>query len=115
VAALSGLQPWLRPWANALLVVAHRAGYSVHVASVRRSWSSQARLYRAYLRNQRADPGGVGVRYLPAAAPGHSLHQLGRAFDLNGDERALTYLGRVWRAWGGRYGGPNKDPVHFEA
>lgn len=113
--SLRGLQPWLYPWAVALLRYAAQSGFPVKVASVRRSYSSQARLYRVYLRNRAADPGGEGTRYLPAAAPGTSTHQVGRAFDLNGDSAHLRILGKVWTQWGGTYGGVFKDPVHFEA
>jgi LAS superfamily LD-carboxypeptidase LdcB len=115
VATLAGLQPWLRPWATALLLQARREGLAVVLASTRRSWSTQSRLYRRYLLNKRLDPGGEGIRYLPAARPGTSLHQVGRAFDLNGDSRALTRLGAIWKSWGGTYGGAFNDPVHFEA
>jgi hypothetical protein len=87
----------------------------VRVTSVYRGPGIQARLFSAYLRNRHRDPTGEGVRYLPAAAPGGSLHQYRRAFDLSGSDAHLAELGRVWQQWGGVYGGAFHDPVHFEA
>lgn len=95
-----GLQPWLRPWALALVQPVRG---SITITSVYRSWSEQLHLYRNRGRN----------RY-PVLPPGQSKHQYGRAWDMTADEDLLGYLGRVWQGWGGRWGGPS-DPIHFEA
>src|SRR5439155_23074607 len=87
VAEISGLQHWLRPYATALLGLAAQRGVYVEVTSVRRSYASQARLYRNFLRGR--------SRY-PAAPPGRSAHEHGRAFDLNASPQALACLGGVW-------------------
>ena len=105
MARLGGLQPWLRPWADALLSWATRQGWSYRITSVRRSYRTQARLYRDYLR---------GRTRFPALPPGQSLHQVGRAFDVVADRRVLKALGARWRAMGGRWGGA-EDVIHFEA
>jgi hypothetical protein len=99
---LTELQPWLYPWAAALVALASQA--HVQVSSVRRTWQQQAQLYAAFRR---------GESHYPALPPGRSLHQYGRAFDLIGPAAVLGQLGDVWRSWGGRWG--PEDPIHFEA
>lgn len=106
MASIRSLQPWLYPWAAALLRVAASQGWHVTVTSCRRSYSQQARLYRAFL---------AGHSEYPAAPPGHSLHEVGRAFDLAGVSSQLEQLGAVWESWGGTYGKKFNDPIHFEA
>ena len=106
MASLRGLDRRLYPWAAALLDLAAREGWDVAVTSVRRSYSQQARLYRNYLR---------GLSRYPAAPPGRSLHQVGRAFDLRAAEAVLERLGAIWEQWGGTWGGRGEDPIHFEA
>jgi len=98
----AGLQPWLQPYAIAL----YRAWPYAQVTSVRRSSSEQARLYAAFLRGE--------SRY-PAAPPGHSLHELGRAWDMVAPAAILEQFGLLWESWGGRWGGRFGDPIHFEA
>jgi len=78
----------------------------VEVTSVARSSVTQARLYREYL---------AGKSTYPAAPPGRSYHEYGRAFDLKADPRILAYLGAVWSSWGGTWGAKFGDPIHFEA
>src|SRR5262245_59105631 len=106
MASLIGLQPWLRPWAGQLLDYARRRGFPVVLTSVLRSRVSQARLYRDYI---------SGKSTYPAAPPGHSMHELGRAFDVAADQRVLAELGKVWQQWGGTWGQKFGDPIHFEA
>src|SRR5207247_5096985 len=81
-ARLEELQPWLYPWASYLVRFA--SAYGAHVTSVRRSWREQAALYADYL---------AGYSPYPAAPPGQSMHQLGRAFDLAASAKLLAYLG----------------------
>jgi len=104
-ARLTELQPWLYPWAAALVRAAQSYGGSL--SSVRRSYSEQLQLYENYRR---------GLSRYPALPPGRSLHQVGRAFDIAAPDRVLRWLGRVWESWGGRWGGRDgTDPIHFEA
>ncbi len=104
-ARLEELEPWLYPWANYLVRFA--SAYGAHVTSVRRSYREQLQLYTDYL---------SGYSPYPAAPPGQSMHQLGRAFDLAASAKLLAYLGATWERWGGRWGGRDgTDPIHFEA
>jgi len=91
--------------AEQLVALGRRYG-PVRVTSVRRSYLSQARLYRSYV---------SGRSTYPAAPPGTSYHEYGRAFDLEADPRILSYLGQVWSAWGGTWGAKFGDPIHFQA
>jgi len=97
------LQPWLLPYAEQLMAYFPER----RVTSSWRSWSAQALLYRRYLSGR--------SRY-PAAPPGRSMHNYGRAFDVDDrDPRQLQEMGAVWESWGGRWGGRGGDPIHFEA
>lgn len=98
MAALNGLQSWLREYAVELLAHFPR----LTVTSVYRSYSAQLALYRARRRNP-----------YPVAPPGRSYHQYGRAFDLVGNEADLRAAGALWRSWGGTWS--PKDPIHFQA
>jgi hypothetical protein len=101
----SQLVPELRPFAERLVAVCARAGVNPQVTSTRRSHSSQARLYRAYL---------AGRTPYPVAPPGFSAHEYGWAFDMVvTDAESQADAGQVWRSWGGTWGGEG-DPVHFE-
>ena len=102
--SLRELEPWLTPWAAALYRVA--APYGAVVTSTRRTPQQQARLYYNYV---------AGASRYPAAPPGRSMHQQGRAFDLAAPTWLLAELGRIWEEWGGRWGGRGGDPIHFEA
>jgi hypothetical protein len=97
-----GLQPWLSPWADQLVAMYPAA----QVTSTYRTYTQQAMLYRRYL---------AGQSIYPAAPPGRSLHQYGRAFDLVAPAAILQQLGRIWESWGGTWGGRGNDPIHFEA
>lgn len=96
---LNGLQPWLRPYAEALLRSFPPATFTV--TSVFRSLSAQYALYRNRSRN----------RY-PVAPPGKSKHNYGLAWDMTGPADQLREAGELWRSWGGRWF--ETDPIHFE-
>jgi len=97
------LQYWLRPYAEQLLALFP----SRRVTSSYRSYSEQYMLYRRYL---------LGQSKYPAAPPGRSYHQVGRAFDVDDADRAqLVQMGLTWESWGGTWGGRYGDPIHFEA
>lgn len=98
---LSDLEPWLEPWARWLWSL----WPSAQVTSTRRTRLEQSRLYMAYL---------AGASRFPAAPPGQSMHEYGRAFDLVAEPEILEQLGTVWQQVGGRWGGAI-DPIHFEA
>lgn len=99
---LAQLQPWLQPWARWLI----GRGVGVQISSVRRSYQKQQELYYAYLR---------GESKYPAAPPGFSRHEQGRAFDLVAPAAVLSGLGALWESVGGTWGGRFGDPIHFEA
>lgn len=101
--ALTELVPSLRAAAMALL---RQAREPVRVTSVRRSRARQAQLYADFLKGR--------SRY-PAAPPGTSYHEFGRAFDLDTSDRELARLGRIWESWGGTWGARFGDPIHFQA
>lgn len=96
-----GLEPWIIPAAAELFEIAAYLGLRPRITSVRRSSKQQAVLYDRYRR---------GLSQLPAAPPGRSLHEVGRAFDMVSDDPA--FLGRLWNEAGGRWFAA--DPVHFE-
>lgn len=99
-----GLSPALSYLMARLLL--EPAAASARVTSTVRTYALQAKLYRRYL---------LGMSPYPAAPPGHSLHEQGRAFDLGGlDATELQQLGATWESWGGRWGGRFGDPIHFE-
>lgn len=95
----NSLQPWLRPYARALVARFPR----LQVTSVRRTYSEQLRLWH----NRHNNP-------YPVAPPGSSMHELGRAFDVVGPANVLAAAGRMWQSWGGTWGA-RRDPIHFEA
>lgn len=99
---ISDLQPWLQPWARWLLSLWPNA----QVTSTLRSSSEQSQLYQAYLH---------GASKYPAAPPGQSYHEYGRAFDVYAEPYILEQLGRVWEQVGGTWGGRFGDNIHFEA
>lgn len=102
---LEGLEPALRPWAEYLVQLGQQHDPSLTITSVRRSSAEQARLYRRYL---------AGQSQFPAAPPGRSFHEYGRAWDMVGRPEVLRWLGAIWQSWGGTYGG-EVDPIHFQA
>lgn len=100
---LSDLEPWLQPWARWLLSL----WPSAQVTSTRRTRLEQSRLYQAYQ---------LGASKYPAAPPGSSFHEYGRAFDIFAEDWALSELGRIWIQVGGIWGGTDgNDPIHFQA
>src|SRR6266567_2178500 len=72
-AAARGLTPALA-WLMSRLLL-ESAARSARVTSTYRTRAMQARLYRRAL---------AGHSLYPAAPPGQSMHELGRAFDLGG-------------------------------
>ena len=96
-------EPAVRQLFSALHTVAMQYGLKPRITSTYRSPADQARLYRAYLE---------GRSVYPAAAPGRSTHERGRAMDMVAED--LGWLGEVWEHWGGRWGGRFRDPIHFE-
>jgi hypothetical protein len=104
-----GLHRKLKPYALALLNYANEiAPGRVYVSSVRRSKKTQLGLYLDWI---------TGRSRYPAAKPGTSKHERGRAFDLGGlSASQQRQLGAAWKSWGGRWGGDfsNSDPIHFE-
>jgi len=100
-----GLEWWMQESAEYLVRVAAYNGLAPRITSIRRSWSEQKRLYEAYLQ---------GRSQFPAAPPGKSLHQYGRAFDMIvNQEWAYAPLGSLWKSMGGRWYAA--DRIHFEA
>ena len=99
---LAGLQRWLYPFAVQLV----RQFPQLQVTSVRRSYYQQLALYQAAL---------AGASRYPAARPGYSYHELGRAFDLVGPHAILQAAGQTWESWGGEWGARFGDPIHFQA
>lgn len=110
MASLRDLDPRVAPYARYLYAIGKYYEPLLVVTSARRSYFKQKKLYDAWIR---------GESRIPAAPPGTSLHGMGVAFDLATigrdpfDDPLLTWLGSVWRSWGGRYGGID-DPVHFD-
>lgn len=102
MSVFSDLDPRFRPWARWLYKTAETYGLRPRVTSTYRSLSEQRRLYNLYLRGQHP---------LPVAPPGASLHNYGLAFDMVSANQ--EWLGVVWEAVGGRWGGRFRDPVHF--
>lgn len=98
----SGLQPWLRPYAEALLYYYPQ----LRVTSVYRSPTAQWKLWL----NRASNP-------YPVAPPGTSYHEYGRAWDMVGPDDVLAAAGRTWESWGGTWGGrfSGPDPIHFQA
>ena len=96
-------EPQVRQLFQALYLVGQQYGLKPTVTSLYRSPADQARLYRAYLE---------GRSLYPAAPPGRSAHERGRAMDLTSEDQ--PWLGAVWEAWGGKWGGHYSDPIHFE-
>lgn len=104
------LHPRYQALASAFVAFLRAHGLRVTVTSVLRSGTTQARLYAEYQAARRA-----GRPHLPAAAPGHSLHERGLAWDMDVQPRQyLPVAGHIWTQLGGRWGGSFHDPVHFD-
>lgn len=97
-----GLQPWIIPYAQALIA---QARTPVVITSVRRTRAQQTLLWRRYRQGRQ--------RY-PVARPGNSPHEYGLAWDMWAPPGELRRLGRLWERMGGRWGGRFRDPVHFD-
>lgn len=93
-----GLEPWLRPAAEALVA----SFPQLRVTSVYRSPTEQLKLWRTRKRNP-----------YPVAPPGTSYHEHRRAFDATAPLPVLRAAGRLWRSWGGQWF--ESDPIHFQA
>lgn len=98
-----GMAAWLAPYAAHLIDVAQYNGLRPRITSVYRSYARQAQLYERYR---------AGKSRYPAAPPGRSYHNYGRAVDMKADN--LPGLGAYWQRMGGTWGG-NVDPIHFQA
>lgn len=79
---------------------------TLRVTSVYRTYSQQVQLYNNWL---------AGRSKYPAAPPGSSYHEYGRAWDMVGDAAELARAGAVWESWGGTWGGRFGDEIHFQA
>ncbi len=97
---LSGLAPWLQPYAEYLL----RYFPQLRITSVYRSPTEQLELWR----NRANNP-------FPVAPPGRSFHEYHRAWDMQGPADQLARAGQIWESWGGTWGGRIGDPIHFQA
>jgi hypothetical protein len=120
MASLRTIVPELYPTAQKFVEFLEANGLKVTVTSARRDGDNQAALYACFLKVGCSDcgkrPGQKGC--FPAAAPGHSMHALGVAFDLHIDPNvpeAYAAAGRVWESIGGTWGGHFNDPIHFDA
>jgi len=102
VGDLNALDPRFSPWVRALLM---HALVPVIVSSTLRVHAEQALLFR---KRQ------LGQNPFPVLPPGRSMHERGLAVDLTAPWTELRRLGRIWRSWGGVWGGLD-DPPHFEA
>jgi len=102
VNSLNGLEPWLRPYAQALLAWIIQQDPGAHLTSVYRSWSDQYRLWV----NRANNP-------YPVAPPGRSYHQYGRAFDVSARADVLRAAGAWWTSVGGTW--HDSDRIHFQA
>jgi LAS superfamily LD-carboxypeptidase LdcB len=111
-------QEYLFPRIERWLALCREHGIFIRITSSYRSPEKQRRLYEAYLAR--------GRRGLPAAAPGHSLHETGEAIDFTarynptyGRRRGSpqTHAGLLAEAAGFRWGGrfTKADPVHIDA
>lgn len=106
--SLSKLTPEVRDILDIFLSLLREYAPTVRyrITSTYRSSAEQAALYRT-----------AAKRGLPAAPPGRSKHERGRAVDIVFSPADFAPVaGAVWEALGGRWGGRFKayDPVHFE-
>jgi hypothetical protein len=108
MAELRRLEPNFRKIAEVWVESLGEADLRPVVTSTRRTFTEQAKLFRAAQR--------PGHKY-PAAPPGHSVHEWGMAFDVVlTPHSALFLVGPVWEKLGlGLWGGRFKDEIHFEA
>jgi hypothetical protein len=108
---VASLDSAFQPYALEIRRQALAAGIPFTFTSGLRSYSDQAELYA----HPELHPG------TPAAAPGTSKHEVGFAFDFTGPrsddeyERVAEIGEGMGLTWGGRWGGDQRDRVHFEA
>jgi len=106
---VKGYNSAFRPFVDALLEAARRINPNAYITSGPRDSKKQEALYHDYI---------TGKSKYPAAKPGSSKHEQGRAVDIGGMSLSqLRRLGRIWKSWGGRWGGSfrgRKDPIHFD-
>lgn len=109
----NGLQPWMRQQAEYLLSLFPL----LRVTSTFRSVSEQRDLYNRWLYYRRKGYDDAWIcreaHICTPAPPGKSLHNYGRAFDLNGSGADLQAAAVIWKRLGGRWF--PADPIHFEA
>lgn len=101
IPSFAGLYWEAIPAAQYLYREAARAGLRPRITSVRRTYQQQAVLWERFIRGQ---------SFLPAAPPGNSFHEFGRAFDMVTDSPEA--VGDLWRRMGGQWF--PSDPVHFQ-
>lgn len=101
--AFLGLDPRLRPYAEATVEYARKLGIAVEVTSVRRTADEQRALRRKY---------EAGKWPYPVAEVGQSAHQWGVAWDSTVDPKHQATWDAIRRAMGWRV--PSGDIVHAE-
>lgn len=105
MASTRTLDPRVKPLADAFIKALRAEGITVEVKSTRRSLDTQAKLYADYK---------AGRSRFPAAAPGHSTHGAGLAFDLKLTPPVYKEAGEAWESLGLTWGGRFEDPIHFD-
>jgi hypothetical protein len=105
VASLRSLDSRVIPYAQWFVRFLQSHGITVTVTSTRRDMAQQAQLYARYK---------AGLSKYPAAAPGHSTHGAGIAFDLHLDPPLYSAAGHLWEQLGFTWGGRFDDPIHFD-
>lgn len=97
----------VRPYFEWLVYWITKADPAARVTSTIRSSAEQTRLYRRFQQ---------GLSKYPAAPPGTSLHEQGRAIDIVARPEVLKWIAPYWESlgpsfkWGGRF----HDEIHFE-
>lgn len=110
MALLKTLAPGFYPYAKQFFDYLHSVDATFVVTSARRTRHEQAKLRQRFLDGKSA---------IYAAPPGHSMHELGLAFDvarMNQNpltDEVLAQAGSLWQSIGGVW--HPSDPVHFEA
>jgi hypothetical protein len=103
---LEGMDPAAAAAASNWLKDVRDHGHSYTVTSTYRSTAEQTKLYDAWIAR--------GKTGLPAAPPGHSNHQSGKAIDVSFDNQSgLSYAASVAPKYGFKWLGL-KDHVHFD-
>lgn len=100
---LRGLDPTIRPFAEACLKWASLQGVPVTVTSTKRSRAEQAKLYQKFK---------AGLSRFPANPPGTSAHEYGLAWDSVVPPEYVDWWTSVREAYGWRV--PEGDWIHAE-